>query len=151
VLFRPPRWAGAKPPVSLLALADEVSIASRSRHRPLPNAQLAFELRHLGGEHGTDRLHCLRSPVAMSLDMVTVELIEQSRNRLLGFIEIDCSVVYQYRAAASRGSVRRKPASRRVCSSSPRKNLEDPSASSSCHVSLAQLSECGLRRLPGSI
>jgi hypothetical protein len=23
VLFRPPRWAGAKPPVSLLALADD--------------------------------------------------------------------------------------------------------------------------------
>ena len=36
--------------------------------RGLHNSQLAFELRHLGREHGTDRLHCLRSPVGMPLD-----------------------------------------------------------------------------------
>jgi hypothetical protein len=36
--------------------------------RGLHDAQLAFELRHLGREHGTDRLHCLRSPVGMPLD-----------------------------------------------------------------------------------
>jgi hypothetical protein len=37
-------------------------------HRPLPNAQLAFELLHLGRERGTDRLHCLRSRVGIALD-----------------------------------------------------------------------------------
>jgi hypothetical protein len=30
VLYRPSRWAGAKPPVSLLALADEVSNRART-------------------------------------------------------------------------------------------------------------------------
>jgi hypothetical protein len=44
------------------------AVDATRRDPGLPNAQLAFELRHLGGEHGTDRLHCLRSPVGMPLD-----------------------------------------------------------------------------------
>jgi hypothetical protein len=59
------RDAGQK---NLHRLIDSTAYFFLASLRPLPNAQLAFELLHLGGERGTDRLHCLRSPVAMPLD-----------------------------------------------------------------------------------
>ena len=63
--------AGVGPPevtVRIYRVARPAGFSNDGPGRGLHNAQLAFELRHLGREHGTDRLHCLRSPVAMPLE-----------------------------------------------------------------------------------
>ena len=63
--------AGVGPPevtVRIYRVARPAGFSNDGPGRGLHNAQLAFELRHLGREHGTDRLHCLRSPVGMPPD-----------------------------------------------------------------------------------
>jgi hypothetical protein len=59
------RDAGQKIPLlpgpNLHRLIDSTAYFFLASLRPLPNAQLAFELLHLGGERGTDRLiACVR-------------------------------------------------------------------------------------------
>jgi hypothetical protein len=50
--------------VRIYRVARPAGFSNDGPGRGLHNAQLAFELRHLGREHGTDRLHFLRSQMA---------------------------------------------------------------------------------------
>src|ERR1700738_4694449 len=68
--------------VRIYRVARPAGFSNDGPGRGLHNAQLAFELRHLGREHGTDRLHCLRSPVGMPLDVLwAFDLIELKGER----------------------------------------------------------------------
>jgi len=58
-----PRLGPPEVTVRIYRVARPAGFSNDGPGRGLHNAQLAFELRHLGREHGTDRLHCLRSPV----------------------------------------------------------------------------------------
>ena len=62
------RLCSTMPPSSGLRTSRPAGFSNDGPGRGLHNSQPALELRHLGREHGTDRLHCLRSPVGMPLD-----------------------------------------------------------------------------------